>query len=140
MRHKLRTTLLIVTSLVIGGAGGGYLVYSLQPPKETSTSSQDTATTQQRASARPIDKVSGFNMTPPDMADELQALPSSEDFGWRYANYLIMMRNNEIAMARQAKDKATQPEIKQLAQEQIDLNEELVSGLYRLMRAAGMSH
>lgn len=135
---KPHVVLLLIAAFVIGGASGGYLLPKLQPAQKTI--SNTTGDKQQPTSDRPVDKTSGFNMTPPDMAEELQAMPAGEDTGWRYANYLIMIRNNEIAMARQAKDKATQPEIKQIAQEQIDSNEKLVSQLYGLMRAAGMSH
>ena len=137
---KSYVILLLIITFVTGGASGGYLISKLQPTPKTATTSTSNGQQAQPAPARTIDKTSGFNMTPPDMAEEMQAMPADEDIGWRYANYIIMIRNNEIAMARAAKDKATQPEIKKIAQEQIDANEDIVSQLYGLMRAAGMSH
>lgn len=50
------------------------------------------------------------------------------------------MWNYEVAMARAAQEKATQPEVKQIAEEQIDANRNLVDKLYVLMKASGMSH
>jgi uncharacterized protein (DUF305 family) len=133
-------SILVVAALLVGGTGG-YFVHKHQAatPQAVVTNSE-VEKTQQVDTPRAADKTSGFNMTPPGMADELQSLPAGEDTGWRYVNYLILMRNNEIAMARQAQEKATQPEVRQEAQKQIDINQELVSKLYGLMRAAGMSH
>ena len=138
--RKVHVILLLIATFIIGGASGGYLLPKLQPAKEAATPAVSNNQPTQSTPARTIDKTSGFNMTPPDMADELQTMPAGEDLGWRYANYMIMIRNNEIAMARQAKEKASQPEIQKIAQEQIDNNEAVVSRLYALMRAAGMSH
>ncbi len=140
MGKIIGTSILVVATLVVGGAGGYLLHKQHAATSQTAVTNTGTEKVQQGNATRTADKASGFNMTPPDMADELQSLPAGDGTGWRYVNYLILMRNNEIAMARQAKDKATQPEVKQIAQEQIDINQDIVSRLYGLMRAAGMSH
>ena len=139
MPKILQTSILIVVSLAVGGAGG-YLFSQQQGAKQTATKSEPTAQISQSNDSRTMDKASGFNMTAPDMADELDSMPAGADIGWRYATYVIQMRNYEVAMARAAQEKATQPEVKQIAQEQVDANRNLVDKLYVLMKASGMSH
>ena len=140
MRKLLILGLLVLPSLAIGGVGGYAISQYQKNATRPATDTKQASQKDQQSAPRAADKVSGFNMTPPDMADELDAMPAGEDIGWRYATYVIQIRNYEVAMARAAREKATQPEVKQIAQDQIDANQSLIDKLYVLMKASGMSH
>lgn len=64
-------------------------------------------------------------MTPAEMADELLLVPAGREFDWRYLNYLQVFRLNEMAMSQIAAEKATQPELKAAAIEQMRVSDEL---------------
>lgn len=70
-------------------------------------------------------------MTPAEMADELLLVPEGRDFDWRYLNYLQVFRLNENAMSRIAAEKATQPELKAMAAEQMRLSDEVSTQLFQ---------
>ena len=125
---KLHITLLVVLSLAVGGVAGGYTVYSLQSSGRSAAG--DSVTTGQNQVA-PKSTMSGFGLTPTQMVDELSAIESSEEFDWRYVNYLQTLRLNEAAMSKLAADKSIKPELQAMAREQaqlsLDLNDQLTT-------------
>ena len=131
--NKLSIILIIIGSFVGGGATGAFAVSNL---KTSDNVAVDDATTDGKAVEQPVTqdtkkKITGHGMTPAEMADELLLVPAGREFDWRYLNYLQVFRLNENAMSRIAAEKATQPELKAMAAEQMRLSDEVSSQLFQ---------
>lgn len=134
---KMHAILLIIGAFVIGGAGGAVAMAQLNPHKTPAT---DLATGAPATANQNVDKRSGLGMTPPEMLEALKATPSGEEYDWQYLNYITSLRNNEVGMARDAAQKATKPEIKQVANEQIGEGTRFVDEMYARMGEQAFSH
>jgi uncharacterized protein (DUF305 family) len=131
--NKATITLLILGSFVVGGVAGAFTMSKVKT--DDKLASNDTSTTS-KATEQSIPpatkkKISGHGMTPAEMADELLLVPEGREFDWRYLNYLQVFRLNETAMSRIAAEKATQPELKAAAAEQLKLSDELSTQLFQ---------
>ncbi|MDQ3065200.1 MAG: hypothetical protein M3Q36_02930 [bacterium] len=139
--NKFAIGLIVIVAFVVGGAVGGSAIYKMQ--SLTANQAQDGKQADSNNSSpradRPIDKGEGLGLTPTEMLEELQAMPSDREFDRRYLNYIALMRSNENGMARVAVEKATQPELKQAAQEQMTQNQELVSRIYQWVNLWGFT-
>ena len=133
---KLQISLLVIGAFVVGGVTSGYVVYKEQSnnfarqiaqiKKDANTSAIANAERQPTPA-----KKTGHGMTPDQMADELLLVPEGREFDWRYLNYLQVFRLNETAMSRIAAQKATKPELKAAAVEQMRLSDELSTQLFQ---------
>lgn len=134
--NNVQTVLLVIGTFVVGGAAGGYAVYELQSDGYDRRVAQIKKESEAAVSTNAIPKLipakkTGYGMTPDQMADELLLVPEGREFDWRYLNYLQVFRLNETAMSRVAARKATEPELKAAAIEQMRLNDELSTQLFQ---------
>ena len=131
--NKLTTSLLILGSFIVGGASGAFAMTKMAAQDKVAVSDTTAA---EKATEQPVPpatkkKITGHGMTPAEMADELLLVPEGREFDWRYLNYLQVFRLNETAMSRVAAEKATQPELKAAAIEQMRLSDELSTQLFQ---------
>lgn len=133
---KLRITLLVVGVFVIGGVIGGYVTYKMQSDNfarqiaQVKKDANNLAIANAERQPTPAKKT-GHGMTPDQMVDELLLVPEGREFDWRYLNYLQVFRLNETAMSRIAAEKATEPELKSAADEQMRLSDALSTQLFQ---------
>jgi hypothetical protein len=131
--NKLSISLLLIAAFIVGGGTGAYAMSRMKTNDKVAVN--DTSASE-KANDQPIPpatkkKISGHGMTPAEMADELLLVPEGRDFDWRYLNYLQVFRLNENAMSRIAAEKATQPELKAMAAEQMRLSDEVSTQLFQ---------
>lgn len=133
---SLATALLLSGAFVVGGVATGLITYKLQSDSHARQIAQikkaanDSVAANTERQPTPAKKT-GHGMTPDQMVDELLLVPEGREFDWRYLNYLQVFRLNETAMSRIAAEKATQPELKATAIEQIRLSDELSAQLFQ---------
>ena len=131
--NKLTVTLLILGSFIVGGATGAFAMSKMDTNDKIAVN--DTVTTEKATEqpAPPADKkkITGHGMTPAEMADELPLVAEGREFDWRYLNYLQVYSLNESALHRVASEKATQPELKAMAIEQLKQNDEISTQLFQ---------
>ena len=133
---RLRITI-CVAILFLAGAATGYLLRT--PPKQNETITTIEKKTEPEVTPLNKNVMTGQGMTSAELYDQLQSMPSGDDFDQTYLTYMAMLRNNETGMSRIAAEKAIRPELKKIANEQIDASSDVVTELYSWQKIWGFT-
>jgi hypothetical protein len=133
---KLKIIICVVI-LFLAGAATGYLLRTPPKPNETVTTTEKKS--EPEITVLDKDTRTGQYMTPTQLYEQLQSMPPGDDFDQTYLTYLAMLRSNETGMSRIAADKATRPELKKIAGNQMQLSSDLVTELYGWQKIWGFT-
>ena len=134
--RKLKIIICVVV-LFLAGAATGYLLRT-QPKQEEKVTTIEKKS-EPEVIAPKKDLKLGQGMTSEELYNQLQSMPAGDDFDQTYLTYLAMLRNNETGMSRIAADKALRPELKKIANEQIDASSDVVAELYSWQKVWGFT-
>lgn len=123
--------------LFLVGAATGYMLRTHPIQEEASTVTEKKSEPEVATLKKNV--MTGQGMTSAELYDQLQSMSAGDDFDQTYLTYLAMLRNNETGMSRIAADRAIRPELKKIANEQIDASSDVVAELYSWQKIWGFT-
>ncbi len=132
---KSKVVLLAVIVFTIGVLAGSAGVYALQQRDGNKT----PATNTEQPALQDDSAFGDDGLSPMQMYEKLSETPSGQVFDMYYMKYLMIMRNNETAMARIAKERAGKTELKQTSDTLMQENDQLVDQLMNWQNSWGFS-